>query len=69
MIGHEELLHGLKQERRWAVDNVTADVLPEHIDRLANLHTAILALEAVMAEPRQAKTGPKIEFGEDGYPK
>lgn len=67
MKEHDDLLAALKRERRWAVDEITEDLKPWDVQLVASIHIAIQALEAVMAEP--SKTGPKIEYGTDGYPK
>lgn len=63
------LLHDLKAYRRQDVANLEQDLSREAVRALAETHTAILAIEAVMAEPEPVRTGPRIEFGEDGYPK
>ena len=63
------LLEQMKQYRAHAVDFLDFDPSRENAQHLAYTHMAVLAIEAVMAEPEPVKTGPMIEFGEDGYPK
>lgn len=69
MSDYADLLADLKEHRRQLVDHLSADMDPEVARTLALTHTAILAVEAVMAEPEPATTGPLVEFGEDGWPK
>ena len=70
MTDLDDALDHLKDLRRTFVEKY-ADRAgdDETLGRIALIQTAITAVEAVMAEPRVAKTGPKIEIGEDGYPK
>lgn len=65
------LIDDLKDERERIIASMTSGQgwTDEHIRGLANIHTAILAVEAQMFEPEPVKTGPKVEFGPDGYPK
>lgn len=63
------LLHDLKAYRRQDVAHLEQEMSREAVRALAETHMAILAIEAVMAEPEPVKTGPRIEYGPDGYPK
>jgi len=62
-------LEDLKGYRRTFADVLSRDLDPETARRLGETHLAVLAIEAVLAEPEPIKTGRHIEFGEDGYPK
>ncbi|WP_457660958.1 hypothetical protein [Sinorhizobium medicae] len=66
---YADLLQQLKQYRRDFVFQLHCDLSPSTARQLAETQMAILAVEAVMAEPKPVRTGPIIEFGEDGYPK
>jgi hypothetical protein len=59
----------MKERRRQFADQFAYDDEPETVRRLGETHMAILALEAVMAEPVEVPVGPRVEFGEDGWPK
>lgn len=62
------LLDDLQMYRRQFVDQLAADLDPDIARKLGETHMAILAVEAVMTEPEPVKTGPRIIFGEDGWP-
>lgn len=64
------LLFEMKAYRQQFAEHLSYDMDQETVRRLAETHTAILAIEAVMAEPPPPPpTGPKVEYGPDGYPK
>jgi hypothetical protein len=66
----DDALDHLKMYRRAFVEKYAAQAGDEDtLARIAQIQTAITAVEAVMAEPTPAKTGPKIEFDENGWPK
>ncbi|MBZ9999647.1 MULTISPECIES: hypothetical protein [unclassified Mesorhizobium] len=70
MTDFDDAFDHLKELRRALVEQYAAQAGDEDtLERIARVQTAITAVEAVMAEPTHARTGPKIEFGEDGYPK
>lgn len=63
------LLFEMKAYRQQFAERLSYDMDQETARRLAETHTAILAIEAVMAEPEAKPVGPRIEYGPDGYPK
>jgi hypothetical protein len=66
-LAHEIEL--LKSRRRQLAGQFAYDDDPATTRQLGETHTAILAIEAVMAEPVIVPTGPIVEYGEDGWPK
>jgi hypothetical protein len=69
MSDHADLLDLFKQRRRNLVDQLENDDEFDTASRLADVHLVIQAIEAVMTEPTPEKAGPRVEFGEDGWPK
>lgn len=68
----QSLLDDLKDERASIIAAMSSGQgwTDDHARGLTEIHTAILAVEAHMAEPPPPPpTGPKVEYGEDGYPK
>lgn len=68
----ESLLDDLKDERASIINAMTSGHgwSDDHVQALANTHIAILAVEAQMSEPPPpTSSGPRIEFGPDGWPK
>jgi hypothetical protein len=63
------LLFDLKAYRQQFAERLAYEMDQETVCQLAETHTAILAVEAVMAEPESRKICPKIEIGPDGYQK
>ncbi|MGO7605552.1 hypothetical protein ACC718_19585 [Rhizobium ruizarguesonis] len=68
MSDYTELLELFKQRRRAFVEQLEHDDEFTTAARLADVQLCIQAIEAVIAEPRVEKTGPKVEFGPDGWP-
>jgi len=68
MSDHSDLLDLFKQRRRQFVDNLAYDDDPKTAARLADIQLVISSIEAVMDEPEPVKTGPRVEFGPDGWP-
>lgn len=67
MADYDDALEHLKVLRRAFVDSYCERAGDEEtLGRIATIQTAIQAVEAVMAEP--ARTGPKVTFGDDGWP-
>lgn len=65
----DDTLEQLKYYRRCFVDLIEKDGFDSHrLSQLATLQTAIEAFEVVKAEPKPVKTGPRVVYGEDGWP-
>ena len=69
MRDYADLLERMKEYRRGFVLQLESDLDPGTAAELADTHLCIQAIEAVMNEPEPAKTGPRVEYGLDGYPK
>lgn len=68
MSDYHDLLSLFKQRRRSFVEQLEHDDQFNTASRLADVQLCIQAIEAVMDEPPEEKTGPRIEFGPDGWP-
>lgn len=66
---HAESLELFKVRRRHYVDQLEYDDDFDTAAKLADIQLVITAIEAVIAEPVPVKTGPRIAYGADGYPK
>lgn len=68
MSDYTELLELFKERRRSFVEQLQQDDEFTTASRLADVQLCIQAIEAVIDEPPAEKTGPKVEFGPDGWP-
>lgn len=64
----KDTLYQLKEYRRQFVDMLAHDITRELVRDIAALQIAIQAVEAVAKEPKPEPSGPRVEFGEDGWP-
>ena len=64
----QSLLETLKDYRRGFAEDLDP-MDSDNTKRLGEVHLAVLAVEAAMAEPPGEKTGPHIEFDASGWPK
>lgn len=62
------ILNDLRQQRSDLINSMEQGWDDESVRKLAETHLAILAIEAVMAEPPAAKTGPVVRYDEEGWP-
>ncbi|ULJ72589.1 hypothetical protein [Rhizobium gallicum] len=66
----QDLLKELMLYRRYVAEAMTGDreLIPQQVAALASLQGAISAVEAVIAEPEPPEKGPRVIYGEDGWP-
>lgn len=67
-VSLEVALADLKEYRRNFANELASDLDHNVARKLGEVHLAIMAIEAVLAEPAPTTTGPKIEFGQYGWP-
>ena len=62
------LREDLADERERIIESMTRGYDDDVVAKLAAYQGAIAGIDAHLAEPPVAKTGPKVRYGEDGYP-
>ncbi|AVA21197.1 hypothetical protein [Rhizobium sp. NXC24] len=68
MSDYSDLLELFKNRRRIFVDQLDHDDEQATAEKLAVVQACITAIEAVMAEPPEKKTGPKVVYDAKGWP-